>query len=80
MKAARITLAAHALETLPDSLKLRRHLLQAIVKAAPRDHKVRIDAHLLLEQLDKHERAVRTAQASFPFLSTLQNQPNGTNA
>lgn len=58
-------MAAHALQTLPDSLSRRRELLNAIVRTAQRGSDVRSSAlyHLaLLNEMDK-------AQATFVFPS-----------
>jgi len=61
-------LAAHALQTLPDSLAERRALLQEIVRCTPRGTGLRQTAAMMLRHLAEQDRARSEFSVNFqPF-------------
>ena len=72
-------LMAHLFATLPDSMAARHALLRDAADCIPAKNPRREELVRLAIQLDEHERAVRSVQASFPFLSGItSNNRNGT--
>jgi hypothetical protein len=67
-------LCVHQIEHLPDSSELRRKLLEGVIDALPREHRIRAVAFLMLKHLNDFDREQRQLALDFQEPPTTKVQ------